>query len=101
MAHKALVQGVDDLVVHRAAVLRMRMEDDRHRGRGRAGMMIARLDPPLRAIDDYVGHDRPGSNPSVPLGHLQQRLPLQSLQFLIIFVGQLYLFLAPPATAAP
>ena len=67
-AHKALVQGVDDLVVHRAAMLGMRMEHERHRGRRHARMVIAPLDPALRTIDDHIRHDRSNSYPSCRVG---------------------------------
>jgi hypothetical protein len=66
--HKALVQRIDDTVVHRPAVQRMRMQHQRHRRRRLAHMMIAALEPPLRAVEDHVRHVSLDSIPTVPVG---------------------------------
>ena len=68
-AHEALIQGVDDLVVHRAAVLRMRVQHQRHRRRRRALVMVARLDTPLGAVDDHVRHSWSSTTPTRTLGY--------------------------------
>src|SRR5439155_7472955 len=63
-AHKGLIERVDDLVVHRPAMQRMRVQHHRHRRRAAAGMVIARLDAPFRAVDDDVRHGKPDSIPT-------------------------------------
>src|SRR5262249_45526691 len=62
--HEGIVDLVDDLMVHRAAELRMGMEHDADRGVLLSGRMIATLDAPGRAGKDDLGHElfEPQSN---------------------------------------
>ncbi len=50
------MQVIDDPVVHRAAELRMRMQDDRDRRVLGLLRVIAAFQPPLGAGKDYLGH---------------------------------------------
>ena len=63
-AHKGLIEGVDDLVVHRPAMQRMRMQHHRHRRGAAARMVIARFDPPFRAVYYDVRHGKSGPIPT-------------------------------------
>ncbi len=49
-------QGIDDLVVHRPAMLRMRMQQQGDRRVGLLGMLIAALEPAFRTVDDDLRH---------------------------------------------
>ena len=53
---KRLVQLLHDAVVHRAAVKRMRMQDHRERRRRPLAMDIPTFQPPVRAVEDHLGH---------------------------------------------
>ena len=55
--HEGVVELVDDLVVHRAAELRMRMQDDGDRRILLPRRMIPAFDPAGRAGEDDLGHD--------------------------------------------
>ena len=77
-------------------MLRMGMEDDRHWGGRSPGMVVSRLDPSLWPVDDYVRHDQPTSISERRTWTLAALLALDSPQFLIIFVGQLYVLLSQP-----
>ena len=54
---EAMIQLVDERVVHRPAILRMRVQDQRHRRVGRLLTQIARFDPARRAGKDDVRHE--------------------------------------------
>src|SRR5690606_17853675 len=49
-------QVVDDLVVHRAAELRMRVQNDRDRSVFLAGGLVAALETAGRTCENYLGH---------------------------------------------
>ena len=49
-------QAVHDAVVHRAAVKRVRMQDHRERRRRPLAMDISTFQPPVRAVEDHLGH---------------------------------------------
>src|SRR3546814_14573317 len=53
---EGLVQRVDDLVVHRAAMLRMRVQHERDRGVAFLRMQVAAFDASLGTVDDDLGH---------------------------------------------
>ena len=55
--HESIVHLVDDLMVHRAAELRMGMQHDADRGILLAGRVIPALDAPGRAGEDDLGHE--------------------------------------------
>src|SRR5262245_66182239 len=65
--HEGVVELVDDLVVHRAPELRMRVQDD---GDGRILLLrrvIPAFDPPSRAGKDDLGHAQPRRDFEAPL----------------------------------
>jgi hypothetical protein len=53
---EGLVEQLHDLVVHRAAGLRVRMEDQRDRRAGTRPGMKASFEAPLRAGENHFGH---------------------------------------------
>src|SRR5947209_10891633 len=54
-----IVEVVDDLVVHRAAELRVRVQHDGDRGVLLTSRMVATLDPSTRTGKDNLGHEPP------------------------------------------
>ena len=54
--HEGVVELVDDLVVHRPAKLRVRMQDDRDRGVLLPGRVVAALDAAGRAGENDFRH---------------------------------------------
>src|SRR5262249_887588 len=54
--NESIVKTIDNLIVHRAPELRVRMQDDSDRCAGLRLMMIASLDAAGRPIDDHFGH---------------------------------------------
>src|SRR5262249_30527375 len=65
--HKGVVELIDDLVVHRAPELRVRVQDD---GDGRILLprrMIPAFDPTSRAGKDDFGHAQPRRDSKGPL----------------------------------
>ncbi len=52
-----VIEVVDHLVVHRAPILGVRMQDERDGRVGRGIVVVARLDPPRRAADIHLGHE--------------------------------------------
>ena len=72
------------------------MEDDRHWGGRNPGVVVSRLDPSLWPVDDYVRHDRPTPKSQHSTWIPAALLALGTPQFLIIFVGQLYVLLSQP-----
>jgi hypothetical protein len=55
--HEGIVELVDDLVIHRAAELRMRMQDDRDRGVFLRRRVIAAFDAAGRSGKDHFRHE--------------------------------------------
>ena len=51
-----MIQVVDDLVVHRAAMLWMRVQHQRDRGCRLIDMVVAGFETAFRAVHDDVGH---------------------------------------------
>src|SRR5690606_22624372 len=64
-AREDVEQVVDDLVVHRPAVLRVRMQHQREWRIRSAAMVVPPLDPALRAVDDDFWHLTPHLNPDL------------------------------------
>src|SRR5258707_154952 len=56
MSHEGVVEGVYDLIVHGAAVLRMRMQQQGDGGIGLLRMVVAAFETALGAVDDYLRH---------------------------------------------
>src|SRR5690606_36552722 len=56
LAGEGVIGGVDDLVVHRAAMLRMRMQHQRDRRVGQGPVLVAAFEAPLGAVHDYIWH---------------------------------------------
>src|SRR6266851_4629782 len=92
--HKGLIERVDDLVVHRPAMQRMRVQHHGHRRGAAARMVIARLDAPFRAVDNDVRHGKPDSIPTPQVNYCGPawlpRYPPPFATYLIAGVGQLY-----------
>src|SRR6266705_378145 len=59
---KGIVQLIDDLVVHRAAVQGMRVQHDRDRRVLLPRRVIAALEPPSWTGENDLGHSRPRRN---------------------------------------
>jgi hypothetical protein len=51
-----MIEVVDDLVVHRATMLRMGVQHKRYRGIGFHIMVITALEATIRAIENYIRH---------------------------------------------
>src|SRR5262245_53296439 len=65
--HEGIVELIDDLMVHRAAELRMRVQDD---GDGRillSRRVIPAFNPTSRAGEDDLGHAQPRRDSEGPL----------------------------------
>src|SRR5581483_4672786 len=56
LTHESVKEGVDHLVVHGAAMLRVGMQQQRDRRVRVLAVMIAALDPPGRPVDDDLRH---------------------------------------------
>ncbi len=54
--HERIIQLIDDLVVHRATELRVRVEHDPDRGIPLPGRVIAAFETPAGAGEDDLGH---------------------------------------------
>jgi hypothetical protein len=54
--HEGVIELVDDLVIHRAAELRMRMQHDADRGILLLGRMITAFDAASRTCENNLGH---------------------------------------------
>src|SRR5262249_24907104 len=54
--HEGVVEGVDHLVIHRAAMLRMGMQQQRDRRIGLACRVITAFEAPDGAVDNHLGH---------------------------------------------
>src|SRR5207237_6487827 len=57
--HERIVELIDDLMIHRAAELRMRMQDDRDRGVFLRRRVIAAFDAAGRSGEDDFRHELP------------------------------------------
>lgn len=55
--HETLVKRIDDLVAHGAAVLRMRVQQQRHRRVGDLGVMIAAFEAAFGSVEDDFRHE--------------------------------------------
>ena len=59
---EGVIQVIDDLVIHRAAELRVRVQDERDRRVRAALVMVAGLDPAGRTADIHFRHETLASN---------------------------------------
>src|SRR3546814_943223 len=73
---EGLVQRVDDLVVHRAAMLRMRVQHERDRGVAFLRMQVAAFDASLGTVDDDLGHRILMTDRGAVAGHSASRADL-------------------------
>src|SRR3546814_3464783 len=56
LAHEGMKQGVDHLVVHGAAVLRMGMQHERDGRVGALAVLVASFKSAFRPVEDHVRH---------------------------------------------